>query len=92
MRKYGKVDLNQKPLVAYAESLGASWLSMDSLGDGKPDGLLGYQGQTFLVEIKQPKGTLTADQQAFIASWQGSPVHVVRTAQDIDELLRKAAK
>ena len=90
MRKYGKVDSNQKVLVAHAESLGASWLSMTPLGDGKPDGILGFKGRDYKVEFKAVKGTLTADQQAFIASWQGSPVHVVRTTQDIDALLARS--
>ena len=87
MRKHGRVDANQKPLVAHAQALGASWLDMSSLGDGKPDGILGYHGRDYLVEFKTAKGHLTKDQRMFQALWRGSEVHVVRTEADLEALL-----
>lgn len=90
MRLRGRIDANQKALVAHAESYGASWLSMTALGDGKPDGILGYQGHDFKVEFKTEKGTLTDDQRGFISTWRGSPVYVVKTTMDIDRLFATA--
>jgi hypothetical protein len=92
MRKYGRLDGNQKPLVAYAQAFGASWVSMASLGQGVPDGLLGYHGKTWLVEFKTEDGTLTPDQDEFIAKWRGSPVHIVRTEKDVQRLLATLVK
>ena len=57
------------------------------MGGGCPDGLVGWQGQTYLVEIKNPKGTLTPDQEQFITLWRGSKVHVIRTVDDLIDVL-----
>lgn len=53
---------------------------------GKPDLLCGFRGQTFLVECKSgTKGYarhLNKNQQAFADSWRGSPVVILRDAQE----------
>lgn len=87
MRKHGRLDATQRPLVAYAKAHGASWQSLANMGDGVPDGLLGIHGHTFICEIKTPKGTLTPDQRDWIDLWRGSPVRVLRTTEDVDRLL-----
>lgn len=92
MRKYGRVDANQPALVAVAVAFGASWLSLTAVGDGCPDGLLGYHGKTWLVEFKTAEGCLTEDQRAFIARWRGSPVYVVRSAAELEHLLKSAVQ
>jgi len=48
---------------------------------------VGWQEQTYLVEIKNPKGTLTPDQEQFITLWRGSKVHVIRTVDDLIDVL-----
>jgi hypothetical protein len=87
MRKRARIDANQPALVALAKAYGASWVSMAPLGEGVPDGLLGHQGTTHVVEFKMPKGSLTPDQRTFIREWNGSPVHVLRTEADVARLL-----
>ena len=67
--------------------MGGTWLDLSSVGKGCPDGLIGYHGRTYLVEIKGPKGTLTDDQGNFIDIWRGSPVHVIRTVDGVIELM-----
>ncbi len=87
MRKHGRVDKNQSEIVAAVRAMGATWLDLSSVGGGCPDGLVGYHGRTYLVEIKGPKGTLTPDQEQFISLWRGSPVHVIRTVDGVIELM-----
>jgi hypothetical protein len=60
---------------------------MATLGNGCPDGLLGFQGRTYMVEFKVAKGKLTPDQREFLKAWHGSPVHIIRTTEDIEALL-----
>ena len=88
-RKHGRVDKNQKELVGTIRAMGGTWLDLSSVGKGCPDGLIGYRGRTYLVEIKGPKGTLTEDQETFIALWRGSPVHVLRTVDGVIALMTK---
>lgn len=88
MRKFGRKDANHNPLVKFAEAFGASVLDLSPVGDGCPDILLGLHGKTFLVEFKTLAGALTPDQQTFIATWCGSPVHVIRTEAELERLLR----
>lgn len=92
MRKHGRVDANQPALVAHAQAFGASWVSMAPLGHGVPDGLLGHQGHTYVVEFKTPKGTLTPDQREFLRTWNGGPVHILRTEADVERLLTGAVR
>jgi len=90
VRKRGRVDANQKALVEFARAHGASWLSLAPLGDGAPDGILGYRGVDFKVEIKTEKGTLTEDQEVFVSTWRGAPVYLIRTEADVRALLLTA--
>lgn len=92
MRRKGRVDGNQAELVKQARAWGASWCNLSGVGDGCPDGLLGYHGVTWLVEFKVPGGSLTEDQQKFIALWRGSPVHVIRTVEGLETLLLTAVR
>lgn len=81
----GKVDANQKPIVDALRAAGASVQSLASLGKGVPD-LLVSKGQTWLIEVKGPKGKPTPDQEKWIAAWNG-PVHIVRTVDDALQLI-----
>ena len=88
MHKHGRVDLNQAEIRDAARSAGASWVSLADIGGGCPDAIVGAHGRTWLLEIKQPKGTLTPDQVKFMASWRGEKVYVVRTVADMLKLLQ----
>ena len=82
MRKYGKVDTNQRLIVGALARVGASPRSLASLGDGCPDLLVGFRGKTYLMEVKSESGTLTQDQTEWIAGWHGGKVHLVRSVDD----------
>lgn len=82
VRRRGKIDGNHTAIVAALRQVGASVVSLANLGKGVPDLLVGKSGRTWLVEVKQPGGKLTEDQQAFASSWRGSPVWVVRSVED----------
>ena len=69
MRYAARVDANQDQIVVALRAAGAYvWII------GLPvDLLVGYKGHTFLVEIKtDAKKRLTALQQDFFKSWDGS--------------------
>jgi hypothetical protein len=86
VRKRAKVDSNQAEIVAAYRKRGFRVLSLASLGDGTPD-LLVWRGlghPVRLVEVKRPKGKLTADQERFIA--EGWPVTIVRSIADVEAL------
>jgi hypothetical protein len=69
MRHAARVDKNQEEIVSALRSAGAYvWII------GLPvDLLVGYKGQTFLVEVKNgPRKRLTALQDDFFNNWSGS--------------------
>ena len=69
MRHAARVDKNQEEIVSALRSAGAYvWII------GLPvDLLVGYKGQTFLVEVKNgPRKRLTALQDDFFNNWPGS--------------------
>ena len=68
MRYAKRVDANQDQIVSALRAAGANvWII------GLPvDLLVGFKGQTFLVEVKDgPKKRLTALQRDFFESWTG---------------------
>jgi hypothetical protein len=82
MRYAARVDANQTQVVSALRSAGAYvWVI------GLPvDLLVGYNGQTFLVEIKDgPKKALTSLQQDFFGNWIGGGLHRIESP---DEALR----
>jgi len=85
-RRNPRRDGNEASLKLLLMDLGASWRPLS--GKGAPDGLVGWKLQTYLVEIKQPKGKLTADQKAWVDGWRGGAVHILRTAEDVYRLLQ----
>jgi len=69
MRRAARVDANQEQIVSALRVHGAYvWII------GLPvDLLVGYNGQTFLMEIKDgPKKRLTKLQEDFFQNWLGS--------------------
>jgi hypothetical protein len=72
MRYASRVDANQAEVVAQLRAAGAYvWVI------GLPvDLLVGYNGQTFLVEIKDgPSKALTRLQQDFFGNWIGGGLY-----------------
>jgi hypothetical protein len=79
MRYAARVDKNQSEIVSALRGAGAYvWII------GLPvDLLVGYNGQTFLVEIKDgPKKALTRLQQDFFGNWCGGSLHRINGPED----------
>lgn len=67
------VDANQRAIVAALQAVGATVHSLHEVGRGCPDILVGFRGQNFLLEIKNPDthGRLTKQQLEWHAAWRG---------------------
>jgi len=82
MMRAAKIDANQKQIVTALRAAGATVQSLAGVGKGVPDLLVGYQGQTLLLEIKdghKPPSArlLTEDQLKWHGSWKGGALAVV---------------
>jgi hypothetical protein len=89
MRRAAKIDANQPQIVAALRKLGATVQSLSAVGDGVPDLLVGFQGRTLLMEVKdgsRPKfeRQLNDDQIQWHIDWRGGPCMVVNS---VDEAL-----
>lgn len=89
MRNAARVDANQKAITDALRAAGCSVQPLHTVGRGVPDLLIGYNGQNFLLELKdggkRPSArNLTDDQQDWYRNWRGQ----VAIAGDVDEALR----
>jgi Holliday junction resolvase len=72
---YARIDSNHKEIVAALRQAGATVVSMASLKHGTPDILVGYAGETILMEIKRDaKAKFTSDQLDFLGKWKGGAI------------------
>lgn len=90
MRRAARVDENQENVVKALRAVGASVQTLAAVGKGVPDLLVGYQGQTFLLEVKDgqkppSERRLTEDQLIWHCAWRGGPLAVV---DSVDAALR----
>lgn len=90
MRRAAKVDANQEQIVAALRAVGATVQTLAAVGKGVPDLLVGYQGKTLLLEVKDGRRPpserrLTEDQLAWHGAWRGGPLAVV---DGVDAALR----
>jgi hypothetical protein len=58
VRKAGKKDLNQAAIVAALRAIGCEVLILNQ--EGIPDLLVHHRGQWIPIEVKRPRGHLTA--------------------------------
>jgi len=86
MRRAAKIDQNQPDIVEALRKVGASVVSLASIGQGCPDLLACKGDKLWLIEVKGPKGTLTDDQKRFILNWSGT-VHIIRTPDEALKLV-----
>lgn len=90
-----KRDAAEPEIVAALRKFG---FSVERISEpGKPDLLCGFRGKTILVEVKSgSKGyarQLNKSQQIFADTWRGSPVVVLRSADEaIDFAARMAVE
>jgi len=92
---YSHPDHNQKDIIAALKQIGATVADLSGAGGGCPDLLIGYQGLSLLLEVKNTEGRNRVDpkQVKFHAEWRGGPIHVVRSPQEaIDVCAGEAEK
>ena len=98
-------DANEPEIVDALRAAGASVSRLD--GPGLPDLLVGYQGETFLVEVKMPligdlaphryqpgaggSADLTDPQVAWWGAWRGRGAVIVRSAAEALAVLELGA-
>jgi hypothetical protein len=90
MRRAAKIDANQEQVVQALRAAGATVQSLAGVGVGVPDLLVGYQGKTILLEVKDGRKVpsarrLTEDQLKWHGAWRGGPLAVV---DGVDAALR----
>lgn len=88
MRTAAKVDANQPEIVAALRSAGATVQPLHSVGQGCPDLLVGYRGQTYAIEVKDGRKPpsarkLTPAQEDWHGAWKGH----VAVVSSVDEAL-----
>ena len=77
-----KIDANQEQVVDTLRAAGATVQTLATVGKGVPDLLVGYQGKTLLLEVKDGRKPpsarrLTEDQLKWHGAWRGGPLAVV---------------
>jgi hypothetical protein len=87
MRRAAKIDANHEAVVEMLRSCGATVQSLAATGKGCPDLLVGYRGQTFLMEIKDGKKPpsekrMTIDQVNWHMRWNGGSLSVVYSPEN----------
>lgn len=88
MRRAAKVDKTQGEIVEAFRCLGFSVLLLHRVGGGCPDLLVGKGGKDLLVEVKTGNGKLRAGQKEFFETWRGATPRVVRSVDDVINLVK----
>jgi len=93
MRYANRIDANQNAIVETLREYGAT-VRIVSQGDGIPDLLVGYQGYTILMEVKDGKKppsarTLTPAEQKFFDEWRGGMVVIVNSVEEAIDVLKR---
>ncbi len=70
-------DANEKEIVDALKKVGCSVVRINWL-----DLIVGYKGENYIIEVKMPKGKVSAGQQLIIDSWQGRKPEIARGIDD----------
>ena len=93
MSKYARrIDANQNEIVDALRKCGATVRGITQ-GDGIPDLLVGYNGETILMEVKDGQKVpsarkLTEAEQDFFNKWTGGLLVVVNSVEEALEVLK----
>jgi hypothetical protein len=92
MRYANRIDANQNAIVDALRQCGAT-VRIISQGGGIPDLLVGYNGYTILMEVKDgakvPSARkLTEDEQKFFDEWRGGMLAIVNSVSEALDLLK----
>jgi hypothetical protein len=77
LRHNARADSNQSAIIAALESCGATVQVLATVGNGCPDLLVGWCGDTFLIEVKVSGKKLNEKQVAWHESWGGRKPSIV---------------
>jgi Holliday junction resolvase len=79
---YARIDTNHKEIVKALRDAGATVVSLAAMKHGCPDLLVGYNGETVLMEIKRDaKAKFTPDQLDFLGKWKGGAISRVDSVE-----------
>lgn len=78
-----RVDANQQQIIQCLQQIGCSVQTLNKVGCGCPDIMVGYDGFNYLMEIKMPKGKCNQIQQEYHDSWMGQ----IAVVHNFDEAL-----
>lgn len=97
MRRAAKIDANQPEIVQALRATGCTVHSTAAIGAGFPDLIVGKQGVTVLMEVKDGRKPpsardLTPDQTKWHAEWKGAQVVVVLCIEDALQAMDWAIK
>jgi len=92
--EYASKDANHNEIKAALIAHGATVYDLHAVGNGAPDMLVGWQGENFLMEIKNMKSLygrkgLNKKQRLFAGTWRGGHVHVVYSKEQAIEIMAK---
>jgi len=79
-------DQNQAAIVRALRKAGATVVITADVGGGFPDLVVGWNGVTYLVEVKN-RTKLSESQQRFIERWRGGPIVVLSSLDDVAQFL-----
>lgn len=85
----GHHDENHAEIVAALSRFGPEPIDTTRIGSGFPDLVWPFQGQTILLEVKRPDGTLSPPQERFHSEWRGGPIFVIQNAADIPAIVER---
>ena len=81
-----KPDGNQAAIVSSLRAAGASVTITSKVGGGFVDLVVGFRGNTYLVECKNPDGrgrnSLTPAEVEWFKAWKGGPAAVVNSPEE----------
>ena len=88
-----RIDANQNSVVKALRDHGAT-VRVVSQGDGLPDLLVGYKGETALLEVKDgdkfpSQRKLTTAEQKFFDEWRGGILVIVNSVEEALDVLHK---
>jgi len=91
MRRANRIDDNQNDIVTALRKAGA-YVRVISQGEGIPDLLVGFRGETMLMEVKdgnKPPSAraLTDAEKKFFNEWRGGLLVVVDSVEDALRML-----
>ena len=83
-----RADNNQNEIVKALRKCGASVHILSQVGNGCPDLAVGFRGENFFLEVKEPGGMLRATQLKWHQAWNGQ----VAVVHDFEEAWRAINK